>query len=376
MSTQEKKLKIICLQENIKNGLVVSERISGNNLSLPILNNSLMETVNGFLKISSTDLEIGVEVVVSCKVEIEGVVVVPTKTFLNLINKLPNTKLKMEDVGGNLKISTDDTKTNIPIMNKEDFPIIPKIKDGFEININSVIIKKALEKVLNSTAQIDSKPEISGVLFDFKKDILSIVATDSFRLSEKIIRNNGDIYKTEDNKSFILPQKTAQELVKILDLDDNLKITIGDGQVSFYFNKINLISRVIDGEYPDYKQIIPTSHKTIITLNKDEFTIKLKLASVFSSNVNDVKFKIDVKNKKFIISSKDSVKGEFISEVEFNELTGEDIEAVFNFKYLLDGLLNIDGSDIEIKFNGSSAPALLKSKKQNDYTYIVMPIRL
>jgi DNA polymerase-3 subunit beta len=376
MSKSEKKLKIICLQENIKNSLVVSERISGNNLSLPILNNTLIETGNGFLKISSTDLEIGVEVMVSCRVEVEGSVVVPTKTLLNLINKLPNTKLKMEDIGGKVEISTDDTKTNIPIMDKEDFPIIPKIKNGFEININSKIIKKALEQVLNSTASIDSKPEISGVLFDFKKNILSIVATDSFRLSEKTIINNGEIYKLENNESFILPKKTAQELVKILDLDDDLKIIIGDGQVSFYFDKISLISRIIDGEYPNYKQIIPNSYKTSIILNKDEFTAKLKLASVFSSNINDVKFQIDAKNKKFKISSKDNIKGEFVSEVEFNELEGDDIEAVFNFRYLLDGLLSIENSDIELKFNGSAAPALIKSKKQEDYIYIVMPIRL
>lgn len=376
MTESDKKLKIICLQENIKDALVISERISGNNLSLPVLNNAFLEAKKGSLKISSTDLEIGVEVTVSCKVEIEGSVIVPTKTLLSLVNKLPNTKLKIEDIGAKIEISTEDTKTNIPVMNKEDFPIIPKIREGEEIKINSFIIKKSLEQVLNSAASLDSKPEISGILFDFKKNILNIAATDSFRLSEKSIKNNGDVYKMENNKNFILPQKTAQELIRMLDSDGDLKITIDKNQVSFYFNKVNLISRVIDGEYPDYKQIIPKTYKTSVSLDKDEFVNKLKLASIFSSNINDVKFQIDVRNKKIKLSSKDNIKGDFTSEMEFDELDGEDMEAVFNFKYLLDGLSNIEDEKVELKLNGSAAPALIKSKKYDDYIYIVMPIRL
>jgi len=375
MSNSDEKLKIVCLQENIKNGFSVSERISGTNLSLPILSNALLETGNGNLKISSTDLEMGVDIIVSCKVEGRGSVVAPVKLILNFINNLPNTKLQIEEMDGKVDISTDNVKTSIPIVSKEDFPIIPKIKNGSEININSKIIKRSLEQVLNSVASSDSKPEISGVLFDFKKNSLSVVATDSFRLSEKTIKNDGSVYRLEDNKSFILPQKTAQELVKILDADDELRISIGEGQVSFSFNKVNLISRVIDGDYPNYKQIIPDSFKTSITLNKDDLVSKLKLASVFSSNINDVKFLIDVKNKKFTINSKDNIKGEFTSLVDFDDITGEDTDAVFNFRYVLDGLSNITDNDIELSLNGSSAPAMIRSKKQDDHIYIVMPIR-
>ncbi len=376
MINNHKNLKILCLQENIKDAFLIAERISGNNLSLPILNNSLLEAKNNFLKISTTDLEMGVEVFVSCKVESEGSLVVSTKTMLDLLNKLPNTKLSIENKNNTLYLNTEGIKTEIPTVNKDDFPIIPKIKNGFEININAQIIKNALEQVQNSVAFMDAKPEISGILFDFKKNILNIVATDSFRLSEKSIINNSSLYKIEESKSFILPQKTAKELVKVLDSDGNLKITIEKGQLSFYFNKVSIISRLIDGDYPDYKQIIPSSYKTILTLNKDEFITKLKLASVFSSNVNDVRFKIDVKNKSFKISSKDSVKGEFLSELEINNLSGDDLEVVFNFKFLLDGLSNIKSNEIKLEFNGSSSPASIKAKKQDDYTYIIMPIRL
>ncbi len=227
MSEKENKLKIICLQENIKNGLNISERVSCKNSNLPILNNALIKTDKGFLKILSTNLEIGVEVLIPCKVKQQGSSIIPIRLILNLINNLPNTKIQIEEFENKLLISTDNLKTSIPIINKEEFPIIPKIKKESDIIINSQIFKKAIEQVLNSVALSDLKPEISGILFDFKKDSLNIIATDVFRLSEKIILNK-DIKKIEYNKSFILPYKTAQELVKIIDSNNDIILNIDE----------------------------------------------------------------------------------------------------------------------------------------------------
>lgn len=367
-------MKIVCLQENIKNEFNIAERISGNNQTLPILNNVLIKTEKGFLKVVATDLEMGVELLMPCKVEKEGSVIIPIKLILNFINNLPNTKLNIEELNGNLKIETDSLKTEIPVINNDEFPIIPKIKEASVININSLTLKLALEQVLNSISISDTKPEITGILFDFKKDVLNIVSTDGFRLSEKTIVNK-DLYKIENSINFILPQKTAVELIRMIDSDVDIEIKLGDNQVSFLFNKVNLISRVIDGNYPNYKQIIPKEYKTKIILDKDDLISKVKLASIFSSNINDIKFIIDVKKNKFNITAKDNIKGNFESDIDFELMDGEDANIVFNWRYLLDGLSNIKGSSVSFEMGESSTSAVLKSNKEEDYIYIIMPIK-
>ncbi|MBI3671404.1 DNA polymerase III subunit beta, partial [Candidatus Azambacteria bacterium] len=290
------------------------------------------------------------------------------------INNLPNTKIYIEEKNGKVLISAEKLKTSIPTINKDDFPIIPKVKDGKKVVINSKILKRSLEQVLNSTATSDIKPEISGILFDFKKEALNIVSTDGFRLSEKTILNK-NIYKTDDSQSFILPQKTAQEIVKIIDFDGEIEISAGDNQVAFLFDKINLISRIIAGEYPNYKEIIPKTGKTKVVLSREEFLSKIKLASIFSSSINDVRIAVSPEKSEFIVRSSDKVKGEFDSDVAFDELSGDGVEAAFNWRYLLDGLSNIDGDDVVFELNGHASPATLKAKDKDDYLYIIMPIK-
>jgi len=367
-------MKIVCLQENLKNGFSIAERVSGKNQALPILNNSQIEAKKGYLKVSSTDLEMGVDVLIPCKVEKEGSLVLPSKLVLNFINNLPNTKVSIEEKDGNVLIQADNVKTKIPIINSDDFPIIPKIKNGETITINSQILKRSILQVLNSTSVSNIKPEITGVFFNFKKDELNIVSTDSFRLSEKTIRNN-NIYQINTSKSFILPQKTAQELVKIIDSDGDVEIKIEEGQVSFLFDKIEVFSRVLEGEYPDYKRLVPKESKTKIYLNKEEFLSKTKLASIFSSNINDIKIIVDVKQQTLNIYSKDSVKGEFSSDVEVEKIEGENNELVFNFRYLIDGILNIEGDDLVFGLGEESSPSTLNSQKNKDYLYIIMPLK-
>src|SRR3989344_3435418 len=375
MLNQNEKLKIICLQENLKNGLIIAERALGNNLTLPILNNALMKSEKGFLKISSTNLEMGIEILIPCKIEHEGEVVVPIKHLLNFINNLPNIKLSLIEDDGKIIIESDNLKTKIPIINKDDFPIIPKIENGNIINIKSQIFKKSLNQVLNSTSLTSQKQETLGVFFNFKKDYIKLASTDSFRLSEKTIIKKDDNFSIEKPLSFILPLKTCYELVKIIDFDDFLKIKVNNNQVGFSFDKINLISKIIDGEYPNYEQIIPKTNKTSIYLSKNELMSKIKLASLFSSNINDIKLLIDVKNKIFSIKSLDVIKGEFSSNIEFNDIQGENLEVLFNYKYILDGLSNIQDDNIIFELNGYSAPVVLKSKELKDYIYIIMPLR-
>lgn len=367
-------MRIICLQENLKNNLLTLERVSSKKQELPILGNVLLKTEDGFLKAFTTDLEIGMEISIPCKIEKKGEVVVPIKLISGFIANLPNTKLTLEEKNNTVEIETEDSTTTIPTANKNEFPIIPKIKEENVITIKGEALKNGISQVINSTAVSYSVPEIAGVLFVFKKDELKIVATDSFRLSEKTIFQNKN-YTAKKEQTFILPAKTATELLKIItDADETAEINIDQNQVLFKLKNIHLVSRLVAGEYPNYKRIIPTTNKTKIMLNKTEFFSKLKLASLFSSKVNEVKITIHANKNEIKVSSADQSKGEFSATMRA-EMSGESFEALFNYKYLLDGLANINEEEIIFETNGSAAPAILKSKNDS-YQYVVMPIKM
>lgn len=365
-------MKVICLQENLKNNLGILERISSKNSTMPILNHTLLKTEDGFLKTFATDLEIGVEIQIPCKIESKGEVVLPVKLLLNFINNLPTTKITIKSDNGKVILEGEGLKTNIPTLNKDDFPIIPKIKPIHLITINPNILKTSLSQVLNSTAISPSIPEISGILFNFQQDILKIVSTDSFRLSEKIIYQK-DNYTIKDECKFILPQKTANELIRSINQIEDIEIELDQNQILFKLKNINIISRIITGEYPNYEQIIPKKTKTNISLDKNDFMAKIKLASLFSSKINDVKFIINPDDGILEIQSSSPDKGEFNSIIK-TEINGEGFEVVFNYKYILDGLNNIYDDEIIFEMNGPASPSIIKSKTSN-YNYVVMPIK-
>lgn len=367
-------MKIICLQENLKNNLLILERISSKNQTLPILGNVLLKTEDGFLKSFTTDLEIGVEISIPCKIEKKGEVVVPIKLISGFISNLPNTKLTLEEKNNKIIIETEGITTSIPTANKNEFPLIPKIKEENVITIQGEVLREGIVQVMNSVAVSYSIPEIAGILFVCTKDALTLAATDSFRLSEKTIFQNKN-YTIQKEQSFILPLKAAAELSKIITAnDETIEIHLTQNQIVFKLKHIKLISRLIAGEYPNYKRIIPHGSKTKIAINKTEFISKLKLASMFSSKINDVRLDIRANKNEIEIKAADQVKGEF-SAVMHTDISGESCEVLFNFKYLLDGLSNINEEEIIFELNGAASPALLKSK--NDaYQYVAMPIKM
>jgi len=367
-------MRITCLQEKLKNNLLILERISSKNQELPILGNVLLKTEDGFLKAFTTDLEIGVEISIPCKIEKKGEVVVPIKLIAGLISNLPNTKLTLEEKGNKIVIETEGVTTSIPTANKNDFPIIPKMKEENTLVIQGEMLRNGIAQVINSAALSYSIPEIAGVLFVCKENELKIVATDSFRLSEKTIFQAKN-YTLKKEQSFILPLKTAVELTKIITpTDETVEIKLTQNQVIVVLKHITLVSRLVAGEYPKYERIIPKTSKTKIALNKTEFISKLKLASLFASKINEVKLDIRANKNEMEVRSADQSKGEF-SATMHAEMSGESFEALFNYKYLLDGLANINEEEILFELNGAAAPAILKPKT-DAYQYVAMPIKM
>lgn len=372
-------MKIVCLQENLKRGLDIVQNIIGKNLTLPILNNILLNADKKQLKLSTTDLEMAITTYVSCKIEKEGTITIPAKLLVNLINNLPNKKIEINVKNNIVYIKCENYKSNIKGLDTKDFPIIPKAKSENVLEIDSFKLKNGLEQVVNFTSFSDIRPEITGVLFNFSsKNKLKLVATDSFRLGEKTINLKDNKIKDINSKSIIIPHKTIQELIRIISNQKDseiIKINIEDNQVSFELYKSQIISKIIEGNYPSYQQLISQQFETTILIDKEEIVKAIKLSSFFSSKINDVRLKINSKKSIIEIFSQDIELGENLSELK-TEIRGKDLEIVFNYKYLLDGLNSINTKKVILGFNGEISPGIIKPEGGDDFIYVVMPIKL
>ena len=371
-------MKFICLQENLKQGLNIIERIIGKNLSLPILNTVLIEAQKNLVKFSSTDLEIGISCCITGKVEKEGSICIPAKILSNYINGLPNKKIEVNSQENKLNLKCENYRASISGFSSEDFPIIPQIKEKEFVSLDSSKLCQGFSKVVGAAASSESKPEISGVSINLRKDSIKLVATDSFRLAENIIFPD----KPESlEKSMIVPAKTIQEVIRIFGEQNqeksDIEIYSSPNQILFLKNttpKIQLISRLIEGEYPNYEEIIPKGFLTKILLDRQELVQHIKIASLFTSRTNDIKMKVDPSKKSVEFFSSNPDTGENKSETSA-QIEGEKTEITFNCKYLMDGLMNIDEDQIVFELNGEEKPGVLKPHKNKDYIYIIMPIK-
>lgn len=363
-------MKLSCLQENLKNALNIVDRSTSQNSTLPILSNILLLTENNSLKISATNLEIGITISIPSKIEKNGEACIHSKLINGFIDNIDNGRVDIDLKDNSLNLKKDEYNANIAISDVKNFPIIPKIKICKKIKIKQKDVKYGISTVINSVSLSDLKPELTGVYFNFDNNILKIAATDSFRLSEKNIYLDN---KLTDKESFILPLKTSQELNRLLkDGDEEVVLNIDKNQIMFEFDNIQLFSKLIDGQYPDYNQIIPKKFKTITTINKKDFLNTLKVASVFCGKTNDVK--INITNNNIEVISKDSEKGENINKIKA-DIEGPEMEITFNYKYLIDGLNNIEGEYTVLSLNEKNTPVLISDTKNNNYIYLIMPIR-
>ena len=249
-------MKIITSQKNLIKALNIVERIISKNPSLPILNNLLLKTENGRLKISATNLEIGINYFLGVKIDEVGEIAVPAKIFSDFIGNSGEDKITLITKNNILNINTDKYKTQILSFDPKEFPIIPKIKSTSFLSIPGKILKSGLSTVFDSISISETRPELSGVYIQFNSNKLIMAATDSFRLTEKIIE-----LKQKEDISFILPRATVMELIRILgDINEDILIKYENSQIIFYNNDFEIISRLIDGNYPDYKKVIPDKY--------------------------------------------------------------------------------------------------------------------
>jgi len=345
------------------------ERIVSKNLSLPILNAVLIKTDKNKLRLSTTNLEIGINYWIGAKIEKEGEIAVPAKLLSGFLTNTDNEKIILTSNNDVLNINSGHSKTKILGFNTKDFPIIPGVIKENSIVINPQDLKEGLSSVLDAVLLSETRPELSGIFININKNKIEFAATDSSRLSEKII----NLSDNELEKQFILPRNTAIEVIRILENSEiGISLVVSENQILFYNNDFELISRLIDGRYPEYKKIIPDKVVSIARLNKAELEKNIRAASVFASSIYDIKLKIGI--DKTEINAQNNERGETLTTLP-SELKNTPFEVSLNYNYILDGLKNIKTSNVILQFTGDGSPLIMRPENQKNYTYLIMPLR-
>jgi DNA polymerase-3 subunit beta len=363
-------MKIECSIEKIKKALSSVERVTGKNLTLPVLSSILWVATNKSLKLRATNLNIGVEIEVPAKIEEEGTVAVKGDILSSLFSVLQgDSNVKFELNNNNLSVKTKTNSILLKSIPHDDFPTIPLIK-GQEIIIPNKKFIDGIKSVYYSSAISEIKPEIGSVYIYPDDDMLVFVATDSFRLAEKKVK----IKQKLSFDGILIPFKNIIEIIKIFDgIDDDLKINLQKNQISLSLENIYLTSRVIDGNFPDYKQIIPKIPTTKAIVLKQDLLSSLKISNIFSDKFNQIILSVKPKEKIFEIESKNNDVGENNSLVD-GALSGENVSANFNYKYILDCFQSIGSDSLSLELSGNNKAMIIKGVGDTSFLYLVMPM--
>lgn len=367
-------MKLIILRTNLLDGLGSVERAVSENTNLPILKNVLIKTTENKIKLISTNLELAIEYFTSGKIIENGEVTIPFSVFNSVIRNLNTERITLEEKNKKLIITTDNYEAVIQGQDPKEFPIIPSISDkNRSLKVSVGDFKEGLGSVIIAAQYSDIRPEISGIYFNYSNEILTLAATDSFRLSERKL-NSKQIRSTLDEVSVIIPLKTASELMRMFGGGDELEIFIDPNQILFNTPNEKIISRLIDGSFPDYQAVIPKELKNEILVDKNELINALKLASAFTGRANDVTMRIGDNKKLLEIYSADSALGENCYRVPI-KLKGDKFSMVFNWRYLLDGLKIYKSDEVTFGVNSSDRPVVIKNQNEPYQIYVAMPIK-
>ena len=363
-------MKAQCTKKNLNQGIITTSRIISSGNTLPILNNILLKTDEGRLKLSSTNLELAINTWVVGKIEEEGEITIPARLINDYINSVPAEKITISSKNQTLFIETESANTHINGLPAEEFPLIPQIKEEIFTKTDAKALQKTIQEVTFATAFSETQPELSGVLFTFEGKILTLAATDRYRLAEGKVELTSEVTAP---RQVIVPGKTVSELGRII-IDGLVDIYLTEGQICFKTTEIELTSRLIEGQYPDYKQIIPKNFTTEAIVEKTPLIQSIKVASLFASENNNIELDLSQQNKQIIIKSQAVQVGD--SEIRLGaEFLGQKNSIIFNYRYLLECLNNLDDEKVTLKIINSSSPAAIVPVGREDYLYIVMPIK-
>ena len=367
-------MKLLLLKTNLVEGLGVVERAVNESSNLPILKSVLIKAENGKIIFVATNLEFAIEYAIPGKVLEEGVVAAPFSLLSSIIKNLAAERVSIEEKNKKVTVTTDNYEAVFQGQDPKEFPIIPQVnKDAERIAVNFDVFRDALENVIVAAQYSDIRPEISGVYFECASEGSVLAATDGFRLAEQKLGSN-DVQTKSERLSIIIPLKTATELLKTFKGQSDVLIFLEPNQIILSTQNERVVSRLIDGSFPEYRAVIPKNPSHEVVVERQELINAVRLASSFSGRANDIILRVGDGKKFLEVYAADSSLGESSYKVPM-KLTGEQFSIVFNWRYLLDGLKIFSGTEILLGINSPDRPALLHNQKEPHLIYVVMPIK-
>ena len=365
-------MKLSVLQENLLKGVSIVNRSSTTQAQLPVLANILLATEKGKLKLSATNLETGINFYLGAKTEEKGAITVPAKTLVELVSSLSPGKIDLETKGEALKISSHNFKAEINGINASEFPKIPSFKGQPGFTFEAKSFKEMIDQVAFAAATDEGRPVLTGVRWLSEDGKLILAATDGYRLSVKKLK---DLKVKKFKKALIIPARTLQEVSRIRE-EGEIKVLLmkEESQLIFGLEDVEVVTRLIEGDFPPFEKIIPREKKTSLVVDREEMLKAVKIAAIFARETANI-IKFSISKSQFSVSANAPQVGSNESLVEA-KMEGKENKIAFNFRYLLDFLNSITAEEIVFEMTGPLTPGVFKPKGDKTLLHIIMPVRV
>ena len=372
-------MKFSCNQQIISKAFNIVSKAVTTRTTIPILNGILLKVdADGYLTMSASDLEIGIEKTLKIENCEEGEIVVQSKLFGDIIRKLPDAQIDFEVVDDNLCIKCRKSFFNIICSSSDEFPKMSKQEDDMEVlRLDKDIFRNMIKQTSFAASIDEARGVITGVLFEFENEFLNMVALDGFRMA--IAKSKIGVNET---KKIIIPAKILNEISKIIlesefndeNEDNYIEVYVNKKRANFIIDNTKVYLRLLEGDFIDYQRIVPKDQKCSIKVNKNELLENIERASLFAKIGKNNLIKFDIKNDYLEITSK-SEEGDVKEEILIDK-KGDDLVIGFNSKYLIDCLKNVEDEEINLLFNTSITPCLIKPLEGDNFEYLVLPVRI
>lgn len=362
-------MKLQVTQENLSKALGSVARVASSRGTLPILSNVLLKTVDGRLSIAATNLDIAITHFIGSKVSKEGAITVPARLMQDFVGSLPSGVIELKLDDQKLHINAEKYTSIINGVSADDYPVMPAIADGKTWKVPAKQLKTALQQVVIAASGDEARPVLTGVYWNTIEGKLYMVATDSYRLAERSLQS------LDQEVDLLIPATALQDLLRVIgDFDEDVVVTHDDQQVLFTVGDVELVTRLIEGKYPDYRKLIPHSFAASAVLKKSELTNITKVSSLFArESAGSVTINLNAEEQSVSIRSVASQIGENTATATAKITNEGDI--TLNSRYILDALHALTGDEVQISFNGKLEPCVLSDPNSADYTHIVMPLK-
>jgi len=369
-------VKLSVMQENLARGLSVVSRAVSTRSTLPVLANVLLRTEDAGLKLTATNLEIGITYWVAGKIESDGAITVPARLLTDLVNSLPSAERVDLELGSGelLHLQCGPFATHVKGIDADEFPAIQTAGERPTTRITQKVLRQALEETIFAAATDEARPILTGILARFEGDRVTLAAADNYRIAVKTIPTLDPVPET----SVVVPARALAELVRVLaESDEAVDVVLAQArnQILFHVEGVDLVSRLIDGQFPNYQQVLPSSHATRAVLEREELLRAVRPAALIaSSSANIVKLAIGSNGSSGVTVTANADVGDYTGNVDA-AVEGDGTTIAFNARYLADVLTNVDAEQFALELNGPLSPGVFKPVGDSEYVHVVMPVR-